>query len=419
MSKHDPYAAFRRPDFRRLLCAWVLAGFGQKMQTLAVGWYIYERTGSALAIGYVGLAQFAPALALFLPAGQLVDRHDRRSLMVVSFSVSACAALVMLWTAVEHAAIGWLYLACAVNGAANTLNRPARAALMPSIVPLSVLPNAVAWAAGMFQVATFSGPVLAGLLIAMSGDAVVGFGVNFSLYVIALLLATRISYRGPPQSSAAAGLHHLLAGVRHVFSNRIILGSLLLDLASALFGGATALLPLYAKDILQIGPSGLGWLTAAPAVGAMGMAFTLGHLKPSERGGLRLLLALACYGAATMVFGWSTSFPLSLIALATIGAMNNINNVTRQTVLQSHTPDDLRGRVSSVNTIFATSSNELGAFECGTVAAFAGPVVAVVSGGAITILAVGVIAWLFPDLRRLKSLAPEPNALPRTHQPAS
>jgi len=409
LSTHDPYAAFRRPDFRRLLCAWCLSGFANKMQTLAIGWYVYERTGSALSIGWVGLAQFGPALLLFLPAGQLVDRYERRTLLTAALGVSACAALLMMLTALNQWSLGLLYLGCAINSAALTLNRPARASMVPTLVPSDVLPNAVAWAAGSFQAATFSGPVMAGMIIALSGDAIVAFGLNCVLYVCALLMALRIGTRERRTEMQRPGLnlHDILAGVHHVLKSRIILGSLLLDLASALFGGATALLPVYAKDILQVGPAGLGWLTAAPAVGALLTAITLGHLRPTQRGGMRFLLAMAGYGIATMIFGLSTSFMLSMAALFVFGSLNNINQITRQTLMQAHTPDELRGRASSVNAIVAVSSNELGAFECAAVAALTTPVVAVVSGGAITLLAAGLVAWKFPELRRLKSLSPE------------
>ena len=411
MSTHDPYAPFRRPDFRRLLGSWALSGFANKMQTLAVGWYVYERTGSALAIGWVGLAQFAPALLLFLPAGQLVDRYERRSLLIASFSVAACGSLLMLFTAYTHGSLGWLYLACAINGSAQALQRPARAALMPGIVPLDILPSALAWAMGVFQAATFCGPVLSGLIIALSGSAVINFGANALLFFLALLMATRIGTRERPQPSPG-GLNELLAGVNHVFHTPVILGSLVLDLASALFGGATALLPIYAKDILQVGPTGLGWMTAAPAIGSLCMGITLGHLQASQQGGRRFILAMVAYGFATMLFGLSTWFPLSLAALFVIGAMNNINAVTRQTLMQSHTPDHLRGRASSVNSIFASSSNELGAFECGSVAAFAGPVFAVASGGVITVIAAAAVGWKFPQLRDLKSLSPASGGSP-------
>ena len=411
LSAHDPYAPFRRPDFRRLLGAWALSGFANKMQIVAVGWYVYERTGSALAIGWVGLAQFAPALLFFLPAGQLVDRHERRSLLVASFAVAACASLLMFGTVWQEASLAWIYLACFINGTAQSLQRPARAALMPGIVPLEMLPQALSWAMGSFQAATFCGPVLSGLIIAFSGNAAINFGANAALFVCALLLAMRITTRERPQAKAGPRLGDLLAGVKHVFCTRIVLGSLLLDLASALFGGATALLPVYAKDILEVGPGGLGWMTAAPAIGSLCMGITLGHLPASHQGGWRFLLAMAAYGAATVVFAYSTWFPLSLAALFMIGMMNNINQVTRQTLMQSHTPDHLRGRASSVNSLFAASSNELGAFECGTVAALAGPVFAVASGGVITMLAAGLVGWRFPELRRLTSLtgpAPSP-----------
>jgi MFS family permease len=408
LDKHDPYAPFRRPDFRRLLSSWMLSGFANRMQTVAVGWYVYERTGSALAIGWVGLAQFAPVLLLFLPAGHLVDRYERRSVLMGSLVVAALGSLLMFLAVAAHASLGWIYLGCFITGSAMAVNRPVRSSFMPKVVPLAMLPSAVAWAAGMYGAFTFFGPVLSGLIIAVSGDAVINFGANFVLYFVSLLMAARILARDNPDISRARGLSDILAGVQHVFRTPVILGSLVLDLASALFGGALALLPVYAKDILEVGPTGLGWMTAAPAVGSVCMALILGHMKPTQRGGIRFIVAMGGYGVATMIFGMSTSFALSMAALVIVGAMNNINHVTRQTLMQSYTPEHLRGRASSVNTLFASSSNELGAFECGAVAALAGPVFAVASGGAITVLAAAWVAWKFPDLRRLTSLAPGP-----------
>ena len=403
-SRSNPYRAFGLPDFRHLVGATFLAGLASQMQSVAVGWDVYERTGSAMALGWVGLAQIAPVIALFLPAGQIADRHDRRNILVGGFMLSVLAAAALTWAGHAGASVGWLYAACAASSAAQTLNRPARSALMPSVVPAAMLENALTWSSGAFQLAAVAGPALAGLIIAGTKSATVVYAVALSLLVLALFFASRV--RRQPLRGAPSGRtwRDLFAGVTHVWSTQVILAVISMDLLAVLFGGATALLPIYAKDILQVGPTGLGWLAAATPAGACLMALAQGHLPPSKKPGVRFLWAVAGFGAATVVFGLSTVFWLSLLSLAAIGALDNISVVTRQTVVQTYTPDALRGRVSSVNSVFISTSNELGAFESGLVASLTTPVFAVASGGIATMLLVAAGAFVFPQLRRMKSL---------------
>ncbi len=400
----DPYAAFRLADFRLLISVWLLMSLTVRMQVVALGWDIYERTGSALAVGYVGLALFVPTLLLFLPAGQIADRHDRRVLLVISCIITMLAALGLAWAAMSQATLGWMYASIGVGAIAQAINKPARSALLPSIVPASILPNAVSWTTGAMQLASVAGPSLAGLLIASTGGAFTVYWTVVAINLIAVVLVLRIRHRERPGGQSGFALGDLFAGVVHMWSTPVILGAALLDLLVVLFSGASGLLPVYAKDILHVGPAGLGWLTAASAAGAIVMIFTLNHLPPSPRPGRRFLWAVAGFGAFTLLFGASTSFGLSLGALFIMGALNSISVVTRHTLVQSHTPVELRGRVSSVNGVFTGSSNELGQFEAGAVASLSSPVIAVVSGGLATLFLVAVIARRFPDLRNLNSL---------------
>mgnify|MGYP000013172661 CR=1 FL=1 len=406
--QHDPYAAFRLADYRNLMGAWLLIGMTHRMQLVVIGWHIYERTGSAMAIAWIGFSQFLPSLLMALPAGQMADRHDRRVLLIASVLVAALAALVLLGAAAADAGNEWLYAGSFIGATAQSINRPARAALMTGLVPPAVLPNAVAWSAGVNQCAAMAGPALAGLIIAASGGALAAYGVVAVGSVIALMLALRIrpfpaalpALTGP----ASGGLRHLLAGMVHIVRTPVILGSSLLDMLVVLFGAAMGLLPIYAKDILQVGPSGLGWLASAPAVGAILTVFTLNHLRPSPRPGQRFLWAVAAYGVAVLVFGSSTHFLLSLAALAVMGSMNSISVVTRHTVLQAYTPDELRGRVSSANGLFSGASSELGQFEAGAAAALTTPVIAVLFGGCFILAMTAFTTQRFPQLRALNSL---------------
>ena len=403
-ARPDPYRAFRIANFRNLVTSTFLAGLASQMQAVAVGWDVYERTGSAMALGWVGLVQIAPVIVLFLPAGQIADRHDRRNIIIASLALAVLAAASLAYAGFSGASVGWLYLACAAGSAAQTINRPSRQALLPSVVPVPMLENAMTWSSGAFQLAAVAGPALAGMLIASANSAAAVYAVSLGLLGLSLLFATRIKRAPMVARPSERTWRDLFAGVVHVWKTQVILAVISMDLLAVLFGGATALLPIYAKDILQVGPTGLGWLAAATPAGACLMVIAQGHLPPSKNAGARFLWAVAGFGIATVVFGLSTTFWLSMLALAAIGALDNISVVTRQTVVQSYTPDALRGRVSSVNSVFISTSNELGAFESGLVASLTTPVFAVVSGGIATVLLVAAGAKAFPELRRMKSL---------------
>jgi MFS family permease len=406
--RHDPYAAFRFRDYRLLTATVFLSSLLITTQAVAIGWDIYERTGSAMALGIVGLIQFAPVAALFLPAGELADRFDRRKIVVASFALWGIASVGLAVAAQLQSPVGWIYFWVALSASAQVLNRPARDALVSQIVPASALPNAIVWNTSLYQIASVSGPALAGLLIAVFGSASPVYALNAVGMLVALALAPMISKQPLRAVSRVSSWRDLFAGLRHVWRTRLILSVLALDLLAVLFGGAIALLPIYAKDILQVGPSGLGWLSAAPAVGAVSMGVMQSFRPPLRRAGPAFLWCVGGFGVATVIFGLSTSFWVSLLALVAIGAVDNISVVVRQTVVQLHTPDELRGRVSAVNRVFIGSSNELGAFESGAVAALTTPVFAVVSGGVLTVLLVLAGVRAFPELRRLGPLNTPP-----------
>jgi len=404
MSRADALALFRTRDYR-LYCVQNLAtALVERSQVVAIGWDLYERTGSALALGWVGLAQFLPVIALFLPAGHLADRFDRRRVMVAGFVVWAAALATLAAAAVAAAPAGWVYVAALGLGAAQVTFRPSRDALLPQILPREQVSRAVTWNASFHQFAAIAGPIAAGILIAATGGAAAVFAADLVLVGVAAFATAAIGRRAIGRSGRPRSPRELLAGLEHVWRTKTILGVITLDLFAVLFGGAVALLPVFAKDILQVGPAALGWLTAAPAIGALAMAIVQGLLPPYRRAGRVFVWAVAGFGLAIVVFGLSQWFWLSLAALAVAGALDNISVVIRGTVVQLHTPDELRGRVSAVNRVFISSSNELGAFESGLVAALIGPVPTVVLGGVATIAFVLGALRLFPELSSLGRL---------------
>lgn len=408
---HDPYTALRLPDFRRYLTGSVLANFGMQMQTVAVGWEIYERTGSAMALGWVGLVQFAPVLALALVAGQVADKFDRRRIVLTAQLFIAAASLGLTTISLLRGPVLAMYGCLLLSGMARAMNQPAKASLLPQIVPRERFSNAVTWSGGGFQLASVLGPGVGGLLIALFGRAFPVYILDASATLTFAFLLSRIR---PPRftpSSETPTVQTLLAGVAFVWQKKIILGTITLDLFAVLLGGAVTLLPVYAKDILQVGPTGLGWMRAAPSIGALLMSFTLAHRPPLERAGRAMLWSVAGFGVATIVFGLSRSFWLSLAMLFLTGALDMISVVVRHTLVQLLTPDAMRGRVSAINGLFIGASNELGGFESGLVAALFNPTLSVVSGGIGTIVAVMAVALLWPQVRRYGRLggAPEPH----------
>jgi MFS family permease len=405
---HDPYAALRLTDFR-----WYLSGnlpylVGLNMQTAAVSWEVYERTESTLALAMVGFVQIVPVIGLFLPAGHVIDRVSRRLVLVLSLSSGALWSAGLGWCSASGAHVGWVYLFLLLTGVARTFIQPARAAFLPQIVPREVFSNAVTWNSSGFQLATMIGPALAGGAIAWLGGAT---SIYVATSALALLNCVCLSMiKSPPFVPALepASLASLAAGLAFVWRTKVMLAAITLDMFAVLLGGATALLSVYARDILEVGPNGFGWMRAAPGLGAVVMSILVAHRPPFERAGRALLLSVVGFGVATIVFGLSRSFPLSLAMLFSLGALDMISVVVRHTLVQILTPDEMRGRVSAVNSLFIGLSNELGEAESGLVAYLFqrggdrsfGPTVSVVSGGLGTLVVVAVVAAIWPQLRR-------------------
>jgi MFS family permease len=402
---HDPYAALRHADYRRLLTGNVLFAIGSQMQGVAVGWELYGRTGSALALGLVGLVQFLPVLLLALPAGHAADRYSRKRLVLSAQGTMAVTSLALASLSFWEGPVPLVYLCLLVVGTSRAFLIPARWALVPQVVPVEHLANAVTWNSSGWQIASVGGPALGGLVMALADGQAAGvylLAAACALACVGLLASIR------PRKSARIrdemSLRSLLAGVRFVWGSKVILATITLDLFAVLLGGATALLPIYAKDILHVGPLGLGWLRAAPSLGALVMAAVIAHRPPLRRAGRALLGAVAGFGVATVVFGLSEDVVLSFLMLAVTGALDNISVVIRGTLVQVLTPDAMRGRVSAVNTLFIVSSNELGEFESGVTAAWFGPVASVVAGGVGSVLVVVAVMLIWPQLLRLGPL---------------
>ncbi|HEV3236033.1 MAG TPA: MFS transporter [Gemmataceae bacterium] len=401
---HDPYTALRIPDFRRLLTGNMLASVGTQMQSVAVGWELYQRTGSATALGLVGLVQFLPVILLSLPAGHAADHFSRKGLLMGAQALMASASLGLASLSFMQGPIPLMYACLLVVGISQAFNSPARWALVAMVVPEGALANAMTWNSSGWQIASVVGPALGGLVIEQTGMAGFAFLLTALCCLSCTVLVALLHPRPTKRLREPASLRTLLAGVNFVWSNPIILATITLDLFAVLFGGATALLPIYAKDILQVGPTGLGWLMAAPSLGALAMALALAHRPPLKRPGRALLWAVAGFGAATIVFGFSHNFLLSLTMLALTGALDNISVVVRSTLVQVLAPDAMRGRVAAVNAIFISSSNQLGAFESGITAAAFGPIASVAGGGFATLLVVALVIWKWPQVLRLGPL---------------
>jgi MFS family permease len=401
---HDPFAALRYKDYRLYTIALFLAVMGLRMQTVAVGWELYERTSSAFILGLTGLVQVLPVIILTLPAGHVVDRYDRKRTVMYTQVMLALCSVGLAVLSFTQGSIWWLFGFLLLSGVARAFGFPANEALQPQLIPLAVFSNAATWHSSSFQLASVIGPTLGGLLIALQNSATTVYVADAILGLISFGLIALITTRQPVHLKETPSVKSLIGGVEFVWKNPVILAAIALDLFAVLFGGAVALLPIFAKDILQVGPAGLGWLRAAPSIGAVLMAVSLAYLPPFKQSGKTLLWAVAGFGIVTIAFGLSRSFPLSLLMLGLSGAFDNISVVVRRTLVQVWTPDKLRGRVSAVSSLFISSSNELGDFESGLVAAFFGPIFAVISGGIGTIAVVLAIAFLSPQIRRLGSL---------------
>ena len=406
---HDPYASLRAPNFRWFLVSVFAMTVATQIQGIVVGWQIYAITHDPLSLGLIGLAEALPFLSTSLPAGHTADRLNRRTITLVSLAAMlACSASFVVFS--EHPRIlalpgAWpFYAVIFASGIARAFLSPARAALMSEIVPRASYANASAWRSSAWQTAAVAGPAIGGLLYGFS-SATVAYATDAVLMLVAFLSFAAIRYA----PSAAAPTREpigesLRTGIRFVFQSPVILGALTLDLFSVLLGGAEALLPVIASDILHVGPQGLGVLRAAPAVGAVLMSLYLAHRRPLERAGRAMLLAVATFAVAIVGFGLSRSVVLSFGLLAVSGMADNVSVVVRWTLLQLMSPPEMLGRVSAVNAIFIGSSNELGALESGVTARLLGTVPAVILGGLASLGVVGVVSRTVPQLRELKRL---------------
>jgi MFS family permease len=404
-SRRDAYAALRVRDFRRFLSGHLLSVLGVQMQTVAVGWQLYEKTGSAWALANVGLVQVVPMVGFALIAGHAADRYDRRKTLMAATVLAVLSAAGLALTTRFGGGLGLIYACLFLSGTARAFQGPARSSLMPQLVPRETFTNSVTWSVSGFELSSLLGPALGGMLIWW-------FGGTFWVYVLAAAgsvfyfsMCATLSGRAyvaeqTREPGTASGFAKFAAGLHYVRDTKVLLAAMSLDLFAVLFGGAVALLPIYAKDILHVGPAGLGWMQAAPSLGAISMAMLMNHLPPLKQAGRTLLLAVAGFGAATIVFGLSRNFWLSLAMLFLTGACDNISVVIRHTLSTLLTPDEMRGRVSAVNGMFISMSNELGRVESGSVAALTTPVFSVVSGGIGTLIVVTLIAMLSPQLRR-------------------
>lgn len=402
--RHDPFAALRFRDFRLLVLGSFLAVIAEQMIGVAVGWELYERTRDPLSLGLVGLVEIVPVLLLALPAGQIADRRERKWVVVAAMSGLATCAFGLVGLSVSVGPLVAIYALLFGIGVARAFQSPAFSAMSAQVVPSSHYGNAAAWSSGAWQVAAIMGPALGGVLLALWGGASGVYAFSGCVLLLVALLFVLMRPRPVTRDVEPLNLNSLLAGVRFIRRTPVILTSISLDMFAVLLGGATALLPVFALDILAVGAAGLGWLRAAPAAGALVAALVMALLPPLRNAGRTLLIVVAGFGIATVVFGLSRDFALSLAMLALLGALDNVSVVIRSTLLLTLTPDALRGRVNAVHSVFVGISNELGAFESGVAAAILGTVGAVVAGGVGTVLVVALVAVLAPELRRLGRL---------------
>jgi len=406
-------AAFASRDFRRYQLARVMVIIGAEAQALAVAWQIYLITHSAIDLGYTGLALFLPGLLFMLPSGHVADRFDRRKVILVCYSLQVfCTSALFLFALYRIRHILPIYAVLFLIGTGRAFSGPASSALIPHLVPKDHFVNAVTWGATIFQIATITGPALGGLLFTLPlheriAGAPLVYLFTFATLIWFLVLVGSLSVRPGRMEHRAISMDVILAGLSYVRRTPILLGSISLDLFAVLLGGAVALMPIFAEDILHAGPRGLGMLRAAPAVGALIVSISLTWWPIKRRAGALMFGCVGIFGAATIFFGVSRSLPLSMLALFIVGASDMVSVVIRSSVLQLATPPEMRGRVSAVNSLFIGASNELGEFESGLTAQWWGAVRAVIYGGIGSLVVTGLWSVLFPELRRSDQLTAE------------
>jgi MFS family permease len=398
-------AAFAHADFRLYMGVRFLGTIAGLMISVAVGWEVYERTRSTFDLGLLGLFQFLPAIGLSLLTGHVADRFDRRAVVGLCYgALILVAVLLYLQSRFAGDAIWPMYAVITLFAIARAFAQPAAQALVPDLVPAEHLPSAVAWGSTVWEAAAVSGPALGGWIYGLAKGAGSVYLASAALYVVATGLMAAMKVRTGRMEKKAVSLETLFAGVVYVWRKKIILGSISLDLFAVLFGGATALLPVFAHDILKAGPQGLGVLRSAPSIGAGVVAIAIAYFPLKRHVGAIMLWCVAVFGIATVVFGLSRNFTVSLVALIVVGASDMVSVVVRQTLVQVATPGAMRGRVSAVNQVFIGASNELGEMESGLTASWLGTVPAVVYGGLAAIAVVALYAWRFPEIRRVETL---------------
>ena len=405
----DAYASLRIANFRRILASYAMASMAREGQMVVVGWQVYDATHDPLSLGLIGLAEALPFIAVALYAGHLADRASRRTVALTgTFAVLLSAIALLVFTVrkdvLANGRVWPIYLVIFLSGIARSFTRPALTALSADVVPRELFPNAVAWRSSTWQVSAIAGPALGGLLYGFAG-VTAAYATVSVLLVIALagLMFVAVEEKAPPRTEMTIG-ESLRAGLRFLWHQPVVLPAMTLDLFSVLFGGAVALLPIFAR-MLHVGPQGLGVLRAGPAIGSVVIGLVIAHRPPMRRAGPMLFASVAGFGVTIILFALSRNFWLSLFLLILSGAFDNVSVVIRGTLLQTLTPSELLGRVSSVNQIFIGTSNEIGAFESGVAARLLGTVPSVIFGGVMTLLVVAITLWRAPSLRRLREIA--------------
>lgn len=404
MSEKAGFAAFHFRDFRFHCAGRFFLGIGLNVQSVAIGWYVYSITGSALALGFAGLAAFLPAIAFVPITGHVADTHNRRTIVALSFALCACSSAGLLTIVLLHVTqLAPIYACIVLTGTGRAFSNPAMQALTPNLVPPEHFANAVTWFSSAWSAANISGPAIGGFIYILGPRF--AFATSCAVFAAAAVCMALIRYA--PRTGAVRErirLSTITAGLTFIRSRQEIFGAISLDLVAVLFGGATALLPIVADQVLASGPWALGLLRASPAIGAIGMGAWLAHHPIRSRAGSKMLISVALYGVALIGFGLSHWLALSMALLAVSGAADQISVVVRHTMVQSDTPDDMRGRVSAVNAIFIGASGDVGEFESGLTAFWFGVIPAIVLGGALTVLTAGAWAAMFPKLRRRNKL---------------
>ncbi len=408
MPEHDPYAALRHRNFRFYVVGNVLSVLGIQLQTFTITWEIWERTKDFLLLGTVGLVQVVPIIALTLFAGHTADRFSRKRILYCTLSLLLVASLVLAANSYYHGPLAVSYAALFMSGVARAFQQPAKSALVPQLVPRDVFPNAITWNMGGFHLASVAGPAIGGFILGRTHDPVLIYVLDAVLAALFAVLLFPVKALVKRERGEPFSLNSLVVGAKFVWNHQVLLGAMSLDMFAVLLGGATAMLPVF-QQILHVGPSELGWMKAMQAIGALSMSLVLAHRPPLQKAGKSLLWAVAGFGLVTIGFGLSRSYALTLVLLYLLGALDMISVVVRHTLMQLLTPDTMRGRVSSVNGMFISISNELGEAESGFVAdLFDSATFSVVSGGIGTILVVAVAALRWPLLRNYGSLAQKP-----------